>query len=70
MKAVVVGTRRKRDSFARRFALLVKEFGSRYRLAKVSEVSESTLQQYADRELPPRGDILFKLAHAANVSVE
>jgi transcriptional regulator with XRE-family HTH domain len=62
--------RRKRDSFAGRFALLVKEFGSRYRLAKASGVPESTLQQYADQELPPRSDILIKLAHAANVSIE
>ncbi len=62
--------RQKRNSFARRFALLVKEFGSRYRLAKASGVSESTLQQYAQQELPPRGDILFKLARAANASVE
>ena len=60
----------KRDSFAGRFALLVKEFGSRYRLAKASGVPESTLQQYADQELPPRSDILIKLAHAANVSIE
>ena len=62
--------RQKRNSFAGRFALLVKEFGSRYRLAKASGVPESTLQQYADQELPPRGDILFKLARAANASVE
>ena len=62
--------RSKRDSFAGRFALLVKEFGSRYRLAKASGVPESTLQQYADQELPPRSDILIKLAHAANVSIE
>ena len=62
--------RRKRDSFARRFVLLVKEFGSRYRLARASGVSESRLQQYAQQELPPRADILFKLAHAANASVE
>jgi transcriptional regulator with XRE-family HTH domain len=69
---VIRGNRgkRKRDSFAGRFALLVKEFGSRYRLAKASGVSESTLQQYAQQELPPRGDILFKLARAANASVE
>ncbi|MGO9060440.1 MAG: helix-turn-helix domain-containing protein [Candidatus Binataceae bacterium] len=59
-----------RDSFAGRFALLVKEFGSRYRLAKASGVSESTLQQYGQQEVPPRGDILFKLARAANVSVQ
>src|ERR1017187_1594226 len=63
-------TKRKRDPFAGRFALLVKEFGSRYRLAKASGVSESTLQQYAQQELPPRADILFKLARAANASVE
>ena len=50
--------------------MLVKEFGSRYRLAKASGVSESTLQQYEQQELPPRGDILFKLARAANASVE
>jgi transcriptional regulator with XRE-family HTH domain len=64
--------RRKRGSFATRFALLVKEFGSRYRLAKASGVSESTLQQYAQQsaDLPPRADILIALAHAANVSVE
>ena len=62
--------KRKRDSFAGRFALLVKEFGSRYRLAKASGVPESTLQQYADQELPPRSDILIKLARAPNVSIE
>ncbi|MGO9603863.1 MAG: helix-turn-helix domain-containing protein [Candidatus Binataceae bacterium] len=64
--------RRKRSSFAVRFARLVKEFGSRYRLAKVSGVSESTLQQYAQKsaDLPPRADILMALAHAANVSIE
>src|ERR1035441_9867572 len=63
-------TQRKRDSFAGRFALLVKEFGSRYRLSKASGGSGSTLEQYAQQELPPRADILFKLAHAANASVE
>ena len=36
----------------------------------LSGVPESTLQQYADQELPPRSDILIKLAHAANVSTE
>ena len=61
--------RHKQDSFAGRFGLLVKEFGSRYRLAKVSGVPESTLQQYEHQELPPRSDILIKLAHAANVSI-
>ncbi len=60
----------KQRSFAARFAVLVKEFGSRYRLAKVSGVPESTLQQYADQQLPPRSDILIKLARAANVSIE
>jgi len=71
------GKRRSRDgrkhgSFAARFALLVKEFGSRYQLAKASGVSESTLQQYAQQgaDLPPRADILIALAHAANVSIE
>jgi transcriptional regulator with XRE-family HTH domain len=62
--------RSKRSSFAARFALLVNEFGSRYRLAKAAGVAESTLQQYADQQLPPRSDILIKLAHAANVSIE
>ncbi|MGA7870721.1 MAG: helix-turn-helix domain-containing protein [Candidatus Binatus sp.] len=62
--------KQKRGSFAARFALLVKEFGSRYRLAKASGVPESTLQQYARQELPPRSDILIKLARAANVSVD
>jgi hypothetical protein len=62
--------KRKHDSFADRFALLVREFGSRYRLAKVSGVAESTLQLYGQQEVPPRGDILFKLARAANVSVQ
>jgi transcriptional regulator with XRE-family HTH domain len=64
--------RRRRGSFADRFALLVKEFGSRYRLAKASGVSESTLQQYAQQgtDLPPRADILIALAHAANVSID
>ena len=57
-------------SFAARFALLVNEFGSRYRLAKASGVPESTLQLYAHQQLPPRSDILIKLAHAANVSIE
>ena len=61
---------RMRGSFAARFALLVKEFGSRYRLSKASGVSESTLQQYGEQEVPPRGDILLKLARAANVSFE
>ena len=28
------------------------------------------MQQYADKELPPRSDILIKLARAANVSIE
>ena len=64
--------KRKPGTFADRFALLVKEFGSRYRLAKASGVSESTLQQYARQsaELPPRADILIDLARAANVSVD
>jgi hypothetical protein len=62
--------RRKQDSFAARFALLVKEFGSRYRLAKVSGVSESTLQLYDQQDVPPRGDILFKLARASNISAQ
>jgi transcriptional regulator with XRE-family HTH domain len=60
----------RRSYFAVRFTLLVKEFGSRYGLAKASGVPESTLQQYANQELPPRSDILIKLAHAANVSIE
>jgi transcriptional regulator with XRE-family HTH domain len=59
-------------TFAERFALLVAEFGSRYRLSKAAGVPESTLQQYAQQtsDLPPRADILLKLAQAANVSVE
>lgn len=59
-------------TFPERFAILVDEFGSRYRLSKASRVPESTLQQYSRREgvLPPRADILIKLARAANVSVE
>jgi transcriptional regulator with XRE-family HTH domain len=60
--------------FAERFAILVDEFGSRYRLSKAARVPESTLQQYSRREgvgvLPPRADILMKLARAANVSAE
>ena len=60
------------QTFADRFGLLVKEFESRYRLSKASGVPESTLQQYAQAraDLPPRADILFKLAPAANVSLE
>ena len=60
------------QTFADRFGLIVKEFGSRYRLSKVSGVPESTLQQYgrAHADLPPRADILLKLARAANVSLE
>jgi transcriptional regulator with XRE-family HTH domain len=63
---------KRQDSFAERFEILVREFGSRYRLAKASGVSESTLQQYSIQGsiLPPRADILIKLAHAASVSVE
>ena len=59
-------------TFADRFGLIVKEFGSRYRLSKVSGVPESTLQQYVQvqADLPPRADILLKLARAANVSSE
>jgi hypothetical protein len=59
-------------TFAERFAILVDEFGSRYRLSKASRVPESTLQQYTQRtgNLPPRADILTKLARAANVSAE
>jgi transcriptional regulator with XRE-family HTH domain len=63
-----------KTTFAERFAILVDEFGSRYRLSKASRVPESTLQQYSRREgvgvLPPRADILMKLARAANVSAE
>jgi transcriptional regulator with XRE-family HTH domain len=64
--------RGKPGTFAERFARLVKEFGSRYRLAKASGISESTLQQYAQEsaDLPPRADILIALARAANVSIE
>jgi transcriptional regulator with XRE-family HTH domain len=59
-------------TFADRFNELVVEFGSRYRLSKASGIPESTLQQYAQprADLPPRTDILLKLARAANVSVE
>jgi transcriptional regulator with XRE-family HTH domain len=60
-------------TFAERFAILVDEFGIRYRLSKASRVPESTLQQYTQRTgnlLPPRADILIKLARAANVSAE
>jgi hypothetical protein len=59
-------------TFADRFNGLVKEFGSRYRLSKASGIPESTLQQYAQSgtDLPPRADILLKLAQAANVSIE
>ncbi|HVB82635.1 MAG TPA: helix-turn-helix domain-containing protein [Candidatus Binataceae bacterium] len=62
----------KAGSFAQRFAILVREFGSRYRLSRASGVPESTLQEYSRRlgDLPPRADILFKLARAANVSFE
>ena len=43
----------------------------RYRLAEISGLPESTLQHYADQELPPRSDILLiKLAHTTNVSIE
>jgi transcriptional regulator with XRE-family HTH domain len=60
------------QTFADRFGLLIEEFGSRYRLSKASGVPESTLQQYAQTraDLPPRADILLKLARAANVSLE
>ncbi len=63
---------RRPQTFADRFAVLAKEFGSRYRLSKASGVPESTLQQYAQvrSDLPPRADILLKLARAANVSLE
>ena len=63
---------RRPQTFADRFAVLVKEFGSRYRLSKASGVPESTLQQYAQvrSDLPPRADILLKLARAGNVSLE
>jgi transcriptional regulator with XRE-family HTH domain len=63
---------KKTVTFGDRFDLLVREFGSRYRLSKASGISESTLQQYARSrsDLPPRADILMKLARAANVSVE
>jgi len=62
----------KSDTFAKRFTLLMDEFGSRYRLSKAAGVPESTLQQYSEPTsvLPPRADILMKLARAANVSVE
>lgn len=42
------------------------------RLSRASGVPEPTLQQYAQSraDLPPRADILFKLARAANVSLE
>src|SRR5580704_6899539 len=63
---------RRPQTFADRFAVLVKEFASRYRLSKASGVPESTLQQYAQvrSDLPPRADILLKLARAGNVSLE
>ncbi len=66
------GTKENPKTFADRFEELVKEFGSRYRLSKASGIPESTLQQYAQArtDLPPRADILLKLAQAANVSVE
>jgi len=60
------------NTFTDRFNELVKEFGSRYRLSKAAGIPESTLQQYAQSrtDLPPRADILLKLAQTANVSVE
>jgi transcriptional regulator with XRE-family HTH domain len=63
---------KKAEGFAERFEKLVHEFRSRYALSKASGVPESTLQQYSQPQsnLPPRADILFKLARAANVSVE
>jgi hypothetical protein len=56
------------QTFTDRFGLLIKEFESRYRLSWASGVPESTLQQYAQAraDLPPRADILFKLARRGN----
>jgi hypothetical protein len=64
--------KKRTSSFAQRFETIVREFGSRYRLAKASGVAESTLQQYValESDLPPRADILIKLAQTANVSIE
>ena len=67
-----VARSKKTRAFAERFAILERGFGSRYRLSKASGVPESTLQVYSrpEAELPPRADILLKLARAANVSLE
>jgi len=56
--------RAKQRSFAGRFALRLGEFGSCYWLAKASGIPESTLQQYERQVLPPRSEILIKLARA------
>jgi transcriptional regulator with XRE-family HTH domain len=68
----VTNSRKKTQTFAERFAAIEREFGTRYRLAKASGVPESTLQVYSRPEavLPPRADILIKLARAANVSLD
>jgi len=53
-----------RDALRRAFG------GKPHARSFVSGVSESTLQQYEDQEIPPLSNILIRLAHAANVSIE
>src|SRR5579883_1039430 len=57
------------ENFAARLKELVREFGTRRRLATAAGVPEGTLQQYA-RGSKPGMDVLVKLARAGNVSLE
>lgn len=62
------GRRRSDTSFAERFARVVAEFGSRYKLAQASGIPASTLQSYTLGSKPGM-DQLVTLARVANVDL-
>lgn len=56
------------DHFAKRLQQLIREFGSRYALAKSSGLAQSTLQSY-EAGSKPGMDALARLARAGNVDL-
>ena len=56
------------DNFADRLRQLVREFGSRYALAKASGIAQSTLQSY-EAGSKPGMEALVRLAQVGNVDL-
>ena len=56
------------DDFAKRLRQLIREFGSRYALAKTSGIAQSTLQSY-EAGSKPGMEVIVRLAQVANVDL-